>query len=389
MRITVLLSRFPYPTDKGDKLRAYHQIKYLSQFHEVHLFCLSDEKVDQNHLNHVSEICESVEVYHLNKLAILFRLMQNFFGQLPFQIAYFNDKKAKKKFTEWIEKVKPNSVYTQLARMAEFSKHLSDFHQVLDYQDCFSKGLEKRIHTDVWYKKPFIVWEYKRLKKYEAEIFSYFSSCCVISKQDAQYFEGLNPENFKIIGNGIDVEYFKPTQSDKTIPLLISGNMQYPPTVQGVELIVNKVIPMLKNNYPAIYLMAAGKDPSKRVQNLEGNYLKTTGWQNDLRPYFNSTFIYCAPLQISVGLQNKILEAMAMGLPVITSSVCNKPIGAENNKHLIVADSPKEIANAIARLMENEALRTELGNNARAFVKTNFSWDYANKKLLELLVNKG
>lgn len=385
MKIAVLLSRFPYPTDKGDKLRAYHQIKYLSQFHEVHLFCLSDEPLKNEHYLHLSEMCSTVKVIKLRRFEILFRLMMNFFSSLPFQVAYFNDKHAKKIFLNWFENTKPDAVYTQLARMAEFSKDIKNIHQVLDYQDCFSKGLEKRLKTDVWFKIPFIQMEFNRLKKYESHIFPFYNKCCVISKQDALHFEGIKPDSFEIVGNGIDVQYFKPTPKTKSIPLLISGNMQYPPTVQGVEMIVNKVIPLLKTTYPDIYVMAAGKDPSKSIKKLEGKHLKTTGWQDDLRPYFDSTLIYCAPLQISVGLQNKILEAMAMGLPVITSSVCNTPIGAENNKQVIVADTPEEIAKAISNLMENETLRIELGKNARAFVEKKFSWDNANEQLMLLL----
>lgn len=385
MKIAVLLSRFPYPTDKGDKLRAYHQIKYLSKIHHIHLFCLSDEPVLEEHYKHVAAYCQTLEIVRLNKLQIFIRLMFNFFSTLPFQVAYFNDAAAKKKMSIWFDKIKPDVVFTQLARMAEFSRYQEGMHQVLDYQDCFSKGLEKRMHSDVWYKKPLIKLEWKRLKKYEAEIFSNYASCCVISKQDAQHFEGIDATLIKIVGNGIDVNYYQPANTTKSIPLLISGNMQYPPTVKGVELIVNKVIPLLKNKYPQIYLLAAGKDPSKSIQKLTGKYLKTTGWQNDLRPYFNDSFIYCAPLQISVGLQNKILEAMAMGLPVITSSVCNSPIGAVNKKDLLVADSPEEIAQAITFLMENEAIRSELGKNARQFVVSHFSWDNANEKLRQLL----
>lgn len=388
MKILVVLSRFPYPTDKGDKLRAFHQIKSLSENNEVHLFCTSDEPVHPESIEVVKKFCASIEISHLSKIEILFRLAFNFFSNLPFQVAYFTSSSARLQFNKFIKKVKPDAVYTQLARMAEFTRHLNHETKVIDFQDSFSKGLERRLKTDVWYKLPFIRIETRRLKKYEREIFTDYQSVTIISKQDAELFDEIAAHQFAIVGNGIDTDYYTPQPSDKKQQLLITGNMQYLPTVKAVEFIVNEVLPILKSRNFEVKLVAAGKSPASNLKKLEGPQLHLTGWLDDLRPVFNESLIYCAPLQIGIGVQNKLLEAMSMEMPVITSSLCANALGAEHMKHLIIADDAKSVADAIDNLLSNETLRTTLGKNAREFVKSTFSWKAENDKLETLLQQK-
>lgn len=381
MKILASLSRFPYPGNKGDKLRAYHQLTFLAQQNEVHLFCLSDEKISKAQIEHLEKHFASVTVFKLSKIKILFRLVYHIFSQLPFQIAYFSDKTAINQFNQLKNELNPDLIFCQLARMAEFARNQQGTVKMIDYQDAFSKGLQRRLKHNNFIKRFFIRQEYNRLKKYELDIFDDFDQHTIISKQDANFFPADKRNKLVIVPNGIDSEYFKPIGIDKKFELLFTGNMQYEPNVNCVQYIIHKVLPHLHEKYPNLGLIAAGVSPAPILRRAEGKYLTLTGWVDDLRPYYDQARIFIAPLQISIGMQNKILEAMSMGLPVITSTLSNNPIGAKHGRDLIVADTPFDCAMAIEQLLSNPELAQEIGRNARIFIEKKFKWEKQNARL--------
>jgi len=384
LKILVALSRFPFPTDKGDKLRAWFQLQSLSKQHEIHLFCLNDEIIKKEHLETVSSICTSVTVVNISKAGIIYRLVKNVFYKLPFQVAWFTSKSAKNKFNQLVLQVKPDAVYCQLARMVEYCKNLPQKIRILDYQDAFSKGLERRIeHEPIW-KKWMVKMEYNRLKKYEIEIFDFFTQCTIISKQDAELIKHPRQKDLIIIKNGVDSDYFKPEPNAKTIDLLFTGNMQYEPNVNCVLYIMKEVMPILTKEFPFIQLVVAGKNPVKELRELTSKSIQLTGWVNDLRVYFKQARLLVAPMQIGVGMQNKLLEAMSMGIPVITSTLANNAIGATHGKHIWIADTPQKVAESISFLLNNTELAMKIGQNAREWMVDHYSWDKQNEDLLRL-----
>jgi sugar transferase (PEP-CTERM/EpsH1 system associated) len=381
LKILATLSRFPYPGNKGDKLRAYHQLKYLSEQHEVHLFCLSDEKVEEWQIKHLETTFASVSIFKLKKHTIVQRLMGNFLRETPFQVAYFNDPEARKMFDQLYAAIRPDLIFCQLVRMAEYSRNIKDTNKFIDYQDAFSKGLQRRMKFNGWFKRIFLKMEYKRMKKYEQDVFKDFEHCGIISMQDANHFPAKQRNKFSIIPNGIDSDYFAPAGLEKKFDLLFTGNMQYEPNVNCVHYILQKILPHLWEKYPDLYLLAAGTSPVASLRRAEGKHLKLTGWVDDLREYYDQSRIFIAPLQISIGMQNKILEAMSMGLPVITSTLCNNPIGAKHGQELIVADNPFDYAMAIEQLLSNPDMAKTMGENARKFIEKKFKWEKQNARL--------
>jgi sugar transferase (PEP-CTERM/EpsH1 system associated) len=384
LKIVVALSRFPYPTDKGDKLRAWFQIQSLCKQHDVHLFCLNEEVINKEYIETVSSICASVTIVNISKPSIYFRLLKNLFTKLPFQVAWFNSKIAKRKFNQLLKQVKPDAIYCQLARMAEYCKDLPQIIKILDYQDAFSKGLERRINHEPIWKKWLVKMEYERLKTYETKIFDYFTQCTIISKQDAELIDHPRNKELVIIKNGVDSDYFKPEPNAKTIDLLFTGNMQYEPNVNCVLYIMNEVMPILTKEFPFIQLVVAGKNPAKELTDLTSKSIQLTGWVNDLRIYFKQARLLVAPMQIGVGMQNKLLEAMSMGIPVITSTLANNAIGATHGKNIWIADTPQKVAESISFLLNNTDLAMKIGQNAREWMVEEYSWDKQNEYLLRL-----
>ena len=384
MKILLALSRFPLPTDKGDKLRAWNQLLGLTQHHEVHLFCLNDEQISEDLRQKVEEQCASLHIVQLNKVKVYTRLLLNFLGNKPMQVAYFSDQSAIGKFKQLAREINPDVCIVQLARMAEFASDLK-CRKMIDYQDAFSKGLERRkMHHSFW-MQPFLNLEYRRLKAYESRIFDLFDVSMIISAQDAALIDHPENHRFEVIPNGVDTEHYHPEPRAKTLDLLFTGNMGYEPNINCVRYMVDEVLPLLDQEFPHLQFVAAGKEPSAELKRLKSRHLQLTGWVNDLRSYYQQARIFVAPMQIGIGMQNKILEAMSMGLPVITSKLANNAIGAKHGKEVWIADTPEKVAEGISYLLHNTELAISIGQNARNLMIREFSWNKQNEQLNRLI----
>ena len=249
MRLFVLLSRVPYPIEKGDKLRAYHQLRYLSKNNEIILCALNDLKPDPSAIEALRPYCKSIHVINLSKFCILINMFKAFLKGKPLQIGYFYSKKAQKKIDRLIKETRPDHIYCQLVRVTEYVKTL-EIPKTLDYQDVFSKGVERRIHTDPFYLRPVLKLEYKRLLKYEEEIFNYFDQKTIISIPDRNLIPHPDHNKISIILNGVDYNFFKPMELEKEWDIVFTGNMAYAPNVNAAIYLAQKGLPLLHKEKP-------------------------------------------------------------------------------------------------------------------------------------------
>jgi len=387
MKIFVLLPRFPYPLEKGDKLRAYNQIKQLSKNHEIHLCALSDIAIKLEYIKAVEPICKSIHIITLSRISIYLNLLWAFFSGKPLQVGYFYNRKAKRKIHQLITEIQPDHIYCQLIRVAQYVKDI-DIPKTLDYQDVFSKGVERRIHNSPFYWKPVLKIEYKRLLKYEHEVFSWFNNKTIISKPDRDFIPHPEKDNIEIVINGVDTDFFIPMAIEKEYDIVFIGNMGYPPNVNASEYLVKEILPVIQKTKPNIKLMLAGATPHQNVLALKGENVHVTGWVEDIRECYAKAKIFIAPMQIGTGLQNKLLEAMAMKIPSITSPLANFALEAKDGKEILVGNSPREYADHIIQLLDNTDTSETIANNAYSFVHRNYNWDAATKKLENLISGK-
>jgi sugar transferase (PEP-CTERM/EpsH1 system associated) len=384
MKILVILSRVPYKLDKGDKLRAFNQIKQLSKTNEIILFALDDKNIPERQLVELKKYCSSVTIVRLSTFTIFLNLIRTFFDRKPFQVGYFYSKKAQNKLDELITKQQPDHIYCQLIRTAEYAKSHTSISKTLDYMDVFSKGMERRKSTESFWLRPIFAMEYKRLLKYEHDVFGYFNNKIIISEQDKNLIQHPERQEIKVIPNGVDTDYFKPLVHEKEFELLFNGNMNYPPNVESVEYLVNKIMPLVWQKNPKMRLLISGSSPNNKVMALKSDRVVVSGWVDDIRENFAKSKILVAPMQISIGLQNKLLEAMAMQLPCITSTLANNALGAKHNEQIMVADTPEQYAQQIIELLDNKEKADKIGLNGYNFVINNFNWQSTSNALEEL-----
>ena len=383
MKIVVISPRFPYPLEKGDKLRLYHQLKVLSKHHEIVLMSLSDVDVKVEDINHLESFVSKVYVFRLSKIKIIARLLLGVFSSKPFQVLYFTDNQIKKEINLLIEKEKPDFILNQLIRTAEYSKDLG-FDKVLDYMDSFSQGMKKRQGNSSFPFSYIYNLEYKRLVKYETDIFKYFDRHMIISEQDKNAFDSTIRQDIKVVPNGVDMSFFYPKDYKKKYTISFIGNMGYRPNIIASEFLIKEIYPRLKKDYNDLRILLAGARPHSRVKALANKEVFVSGWLEDIREAYGESKIFVAPLFTGIGQQNKILEAMSMEIPVITTTGVNNAIGAKDGEEILIADDAEEFVKQINRLINDAVFASKLGSNGRKFVKDNYSWDYQGQKVLNL-----
>ena len=376
--LLITTSRFPFPLEKGDKLRAYHQIKELSKTYDIVLCSLTRTSIKKEWENELKKHCKSIHIFKLNYLLVLFNTFKMIFTEKPFQIGYFYQKSIHKKINKIIEQTKPSLIFCQLIRTAEYVKNIHSIPKTLDYMDALSSGLFRRAENAKLISKHILNLEGKRVKMYENKIFDYFNHHTIISKQDKKLIQHPQQKNITIIPNGID-DYFynyKNTSIKKEYDLVFVGNLSYPPNIESCIYIVTKLLPIFESKGIHLNILLSGVNPSQKVQKFnELKNVTVSGWVDDIRESYLKGKIFIAPLFIGTGLQNKLLEAMALNTPCITTSLANNALGGKTGSELIIADTLVEFENGINLLLNDSVYSNQLTKNAQQFVKENFNWE--------------
>ncbi len=377
MKLLVLLSRFPYPLDKGDKLRAYHQLRYLAERHEICLFALTDEDVSAAAKAAVRPLCRGgVVVHRLRRPGIIRNMARALATGRPLQVGYFYDARAQRQVDGLLHDFRPDHVYCQLVRMAEYLRpHAGERPMTLDFMDVFSAGMARRATQAPLWQRPVLALEAERLLAYEAAAFDWFGHHTIISDQDRQLIPHPRRHQIRVVLNGIDTDFFQPQPTAaKEYDVLFCGNMSYHPNVDAACFLAEEIMPLLRQRHPAARLLVAGTTPAPRVLALASAQVVVSGWVPDIRAAYAAARVFVAPMRVGTGLQNKLLEALAMRLPCVTTPLANNALGGTDGQQLRVADTAAALAAAIGSLLDNAAQAAALATRGHDFVKTRYTW---------------
>ena len=386
MKLVVVTSRFPYPLEKGDKLRLYFQIKHLAHHHEITLLSLADEPVTDDSFKHIQKFCKAVHVFPINKNSARWNAIKSLLGKTPLEVGYFFNQKIIRKFEEIIHQVQPDHIYCQLIRMSEYVRHLP-YPKTLDYMDAFSIGMQRRAENSNPIFKAIFNRDASQIADYESVIYHDFDNHTIISEQDRLHLSFSEKGKVHVLPNGVDTHFFAPMpEVEKKYDIAFVGNMGYYPNVQAALFLAKKILPKLRTKFPKINLLIAGARPTQEVKNLASDNIKVTGWVEDIRTAYASATIFVAPIFYGRGQQNKILEAMSMGIPCITSDQVNEAIGAKNGSSILIANDKESCQEQISLLLKNKAIQQKLSRNGLDWIRNNFSWEKYGKQLEDLIV---
>ena len=387
MRIFVLLSRVPYPLEKGDKLRAFHQIKELSKNNEI-ILCALNPVSDLNKQEAFSKLqpfCLSINFLDLPAFSRLWHMFLALFSNLPIQSGYFYNRKAAKEINRLIETYKPDHLYCQFIRTTEYLKD-QKINKTLDYQDVLSHGIKRRIKNASLLSKPIFNMEYRRLVDYENKVFDIFNNKTIISIPDKNLIQHPKKNEIHVIPNGVDHSFFKPIDSKKEFDIVFTGNMGYPPNVDAACYLINEIMPIVWSKKPKTKVLLSGASPAKKVISLKSKLVEVTGWVEDIRNSYSSAKIFIAPMRIGTGLQNKLLEAMSMKIPSITTPLANDALKAKNGVEILIGKDANELAARVIELLENNDTYELVAQKGYEFVHNNHSWEKATEKL-NIIIN--
>ncbi len=380
-----LCHRIPYPPNKGDKIRSYHLLGYLRQHYRVFLGAFIDDPQDWAHVDRLESECDGCCFIALDPGRARIKSLTGLLKGQPLTLPYYADRKM----SRWVDTIVREQ---QITRTIVYSSAMAQYatqqlarldRRVIDFVDIDSDKWRQYALKKQW---P-INWVYRReankLLAYEQSLAAVFDASLFVSSAEAAMFRSLIPGDHERIAhynNGVDAEYFSPSE-DFVSPyqpgdevLVFTGAMDYWPNIDAVTWFAREVFPEILRLAPQSRFYIVGSNPSEAVKQLARlERVVVTGRVEDIRPYLQFARAAVAPMRIARGIQNKVLEAMAMEKPVIVSDPGFEGINAEPGKELLLANTTKEILSYIPRLVSGAY--DSLGRSARIRVKKDFSWE--------------
>jgi sugar transferase (PEP-CTERM/EpsH1 system associated) len=378
MKIFFLTSRIPYPPYRGDKLKIWNLVKQLSRRHKIVLLTFVRNRQESEWTAKLRELSIEVHEVRLPVWQSLLNCLLAIARNEPFQVAYYRSRKMEALVQEQIEKTKPDVIHTHLIRMAQFTSEEKNIPVVLDLTDAVSLYLSRFRESR---RNPIAKWllgvELQRMRRYESIIGS-FDRGLVCSDTDRRFLlSRYSNLSLSILPNGVDLDVFSATGSTRIEPfrIIFTGNMSYFPNADGASYLVREILPKIRRIVPQVKLYIVGQNPSRGVQALAGENVVVTGYVEDIRSEYGKSMVAVSPIRFGAGTLNKVLEPLASGVPVVSSSIGLEGLGLAVGTDILVADDAPEFADAVVRLLTDETLRKAMAARASEKVRRNFSWE--------------
>lgn len=378
-----LVHRMPYPPDKGDKVRSYHLMKHLVREHRVFLGTFIDDPEDEQYLGAVQSLCADVHAVRLHPKRARIRSLAGLLHGDSLTLHYYRDAGL----ARWVESVlaaQPiDAAVVFSSSMAQYAEDRPALPMLVDFVDVDSAKWSHYANTHRWPLSWLYRREGRRLLDYERAVAAKAARSFFSTEQETALFCGLAPETAAVIeplSNGVDTTFFAPDAQRASpfgadeIPLVFTGAMDYVPNIDAVTWFAEQVLPGLRAAWPRLRFHVVGRNPSAAVRALAGSAISVSGTVSDVRPYLQHAAVVVAPLRIARGIQNKILEAMAMARPVVASSVCAAAVDAVIGTELLAAESPADFVRQICGLLASPEAARELGAAARRRSVHAYSW---------------
>ena len=393
MRILYICHRVPYPPNKGEKIRAFHQLRALAERHEIDLFTLADQPEDMAHQAVLGEYCRKVKVARLDPKAARLRALPALLTRSPLTLPYFYSTELARDIRSALDQYSYDRVFISCSAMAQYAETIDDIPVLMDLVDVDSAKWTQyaqfaRFPFSAIYRR-----EGKRLREYERKVCGRVSCVLVTTEREARLVREISETaRVRVIPNGVDTDYFNPsltTAAPAPPTVTFTGDMSYFPNEDAVVFFAHKVLPLIRASVPDVRFLIVGRNPSRGVQRLRGiDGVEVTGSVPDVRPYLAQSHVAVAPFSIAAGIQNKILEAMAYCLPVVATTRTVGGLSAGVAEVVETGDTAEELAARVSRLLGDPRLARQKGLESRRRVAAEYSWKRALDQLLLLMEDR-
>ena len=396
MRILFICHRIPYPPSKGEKIRAFHQLRALAARHDVDLFTLADQAEDMTHQAALSQYCRSVTVARLVPIMARLRALPALLTRTPLTVPYFYSAELADAVRTALKQHSYDRIFISCSAMAQYAEGIEDIPVVMDLVDVDS---DKWTQYAAFAHFPFSA-IYRRegrcLREYERRVCERVSCVLVTTEREALLVRQISDTAVVwVVPNGVDTDYFNPSaiavspSAEAARPTItFTGDMGYFPNEDAVIFFARKVLPLIHKSVPEARFLIVGRNPGRSVQRLrEIQGVEVTGFVTDVRTYLAQTHVAVAPFSIAAGIQNKILEAMAYCLPVVAINRTVGGLSARVAEVVETGNTAEELADKVLRLLRDTQLAQEKGLEGRRRVSAEYSWETGLNQLLRLLEN--
>ena len=384
MKILYVCHRFPYPPQRGGKIRPFNMIRHLARTHQVTVCSLVRSSQEAREGEGLREHCSRYEMVRVHDAMQALRMVARLPTTVPSSFGYFHANGLARRIRAAVEREAFDLAFVHCSSMARYVEHLTDMPKILDFGDMDSQKWKDYAQA----KPPPVGWGYAleawKLEREEARLARRFDLCTATTRAEWETLEsygtGVASDWFP---NGVDAEYFAPADAPyDPDSVVFVGRMDYYPNQECMLAFCADVLPLLRERCPGIALTIVGADPSPAIRKLgELPGVSVTGSVADVRPFLHRAAVMVAPLRIARGTQNKILEGMAAGIPVVSSRIAAGGVDATSPEHLLVASSPREYVEAILRVLDDPGERARLARSARARMLSHHAWPQSMRRL--------
>lgn len=377
MRILFICHRYPFPPKRGGKIRPFNIIKHLTESgHEVHVGSLVRSSQEAQEGVGLEKYCASAFHAQVTALPQAIKMITRLPSKVPSSMGYFYSSDLKKHVNSLVNSKSFDLGFVHCSSVAQYVEPLTGLNRWVDFGDMDSqKWLEysrfKPFPMSLGYKI-----EGTKLENEERRLSTVFNRCTATTRGELETLQNLNPKvNGGWFPNGVDAQFFAPKTDYDENSISFVGRMDYFPNQQAVSKFAETIFPLIRRKKPNASFVIVGAEPPEFIQDLAKiDGVTVTGTVPDVRAFITNSAVNVAPIDIARGTQNKILEAMAMGVPVVTSTAAAKGVDALKGDHFLVEDDPEKFADACLSLMSDKILRNRLGLAGRDRVLTNHSW---------------
>jgi polysaccharide biosynthesis protein PslH len=378
MRIFFVCQRVPFPPDRGDKIVTFHEVRHLAKRHELHVFCLADGIADLANVPGLRAHATSVTAVPVTRLRSRLRSLWALVRDRPLSVAAFDEAALHQAIVRKYNETPPDLIIVFSCNVAQYAEHFADVPRIMQYHDLDSlKWAQYAERATIGLRWIYRI-EAERLLAYERSIARRFSHALVCTAAEERDFRRLFPGvAVSLVGNGVDLDYFRSSGREKRSgSIVFTGVMDYFPNVDAVVWFCDRILPAVQAEIPEAHLTICGNRPSAAVRRLEKRRgVTVTGWVPDIRPYLDAAEVFAAPLRVARGVQNKLIEALAMGLPCVSTTAAWGGTVVPQGAGILVTDDPAQFADRVVGLLRDSAFRSEMSGKARAAVEASYRWE--------------
>lgn len=394
MKILIISHFIPYPPHGGALQRNFNLLKETAKNHDICLLTftqrvlLPDRRKIVDSVKIVSQYCKLIKIFKIptdyNRIKWYLLLFFNLFSLTPYSVWRYRSPAMIREMKKQLSEEHFDLIQIDTIALAQYAMLATDLPKILVHQNVESSLLLRRSANE---KNPlvklYLFLQGKKLRRYERKVAPNFDINITVSERDKLYFEKVTPQaRFEVVPNATDTEYFKPQRNVRSKDLIFAGGLTWYPNKDAMLYFCNEIFPLIKKKLSGVKMNIIGRYPPREVQRLATNDsdINLLGYVKDVRAHIAEAAVYVVPIRVGGGTRIKVLDAMAMGKAIVSTSIGAEGLDVEDGKNILIADDPQEFADKTVEVLTTPALRQRLEQYARETVKK-YSWETITPRL--------